>query len=162
MVSKLFAGAVLSLLATLLYFTLFTEGKIPALTVKTTAGETLILNDLKKPLIVNFWATTCPGCIAEMPKLAEIKAKFGDRFDIIAISMDYDPKEQVHKFIEKNPYPFQFVMDSDGALAKEFGDIKLTPTNFLIAPNGNIVYQKIGEPDFALLTQRIEQMSPQF
>jgi thiol-disulfide isomerase/thioredoxin len=115
-----------------------------------------------KPVLVNFWATTCPTCIEEMPDMAKMKQQLGDRFELIAVAMDYDPKEQVAKFIQSNPYPFVFTHDQDGSLAKAFGDIKLTPTTFLIAPNGKIVYQHIGVIHFDQVTQRIEQMSPQF
>ena len=159
---KLFIVVVLGLLAGLIYVTLFSQGlgKAPEITVKTNQNSTLALHAPKKPVLVNFWATTCPGCIAEMPHLAEIKREFGDQFELVAISMDYDPKAQVQKFIENNPYPFSYVMDTEGKLAQAFGDIQLTPTSFLIAPNGNIVYQKIGEVDFDLVRTKIQQMTP--
>jgi len=161
--SKLFGLLVIALLATLLYLTVFSDGlgKAPAITVNSNQGQVIELNNPKKPILVNFWATSCPGCIAEMPHLAEMKNQFGDRFEMVAISMDYDPAEQVQKFIKNNPYPFIFVSDTDGAMAKAFGDVLLTPTSFLIAPNGNIVYKQIGEVQFDLVKERIKQMSPQ-
>lgn len=160
--SKLFGILVLVLLGTLLYLTVFSEGlgKAPDITVKTAQGERIQLNKPMKPVLVNFWATTCPGCIAEMPHLAQMKRKFGDKFELVAVSMNYDPAEQVQKFIAKNPYPFSFVRDSDGKIAEAFGGVLLTPTSFLIAPNGNIVYQKIGEVDFDIVTERIKKMTP--
>uniref|UniRef100_Q31FB2 Thioredoxin-like protein n=1 Tax=Hydrogenovibrio crunogenus (strain DSM 25203 / XCL-2) TaxID=317025 RepID=Q31FB2_HYDCU len=160
--SKLFGILVLVLLGTLLYLTVFSEGlgKAPDITVKTAQGESIQLNKSMKPVLVNFWATTCPGCIAEMPHLAQMKRKFGDKFELVAVSMNYDPAEQVQKFIAKNPYPFSFVQDSDGKIAEAFGGVLLTPTSFLIAPNGNIVYQKIGEVDFDIVTERIKKMTP--
>lgn len=160
--SKLFGLLVIALLGTLLYLTVFSDslGKGPEITVKTASGESLALNLPKKPVLVNFWATTCPGCIAEMPHLATMKNKFGDKFELVAVSMDYDPAEQVQKFIAKNRYPFSFVMDTDGKIAEAFGGVMLTPTSFLIAPNGNIVYQKIGEVDFELVTDKVQKMMP--
>lgn len=160
--SKLFGILVLVLLGTLLYLTVFSEGlgKAPEITVKTAQGESIQLNKPMKPILVNFWATTCPGCISEMPHLAQMKRKFGDKFELVAVSMNYDPAEQVQKFIAKNPYPFSFVQDTDGKIAEAFGGVLLTPTSFLIAPNGNIVYQKIGEVDFDIVTERIKKMTP--
>lgn len=160
--SKLFGILVLLLLGTLLYLTVFSDGlgKAPEITVKTAQGESIQLNKPMKPVLVNFWATTCPGCITEMPHLAQMKRKFGDKFELVAVSMNYDPAEQVEKFIAKNPYPFSFVSDTDGKIAEAFGGVLLTPTSFLIAPNGNIVYQKIGEVDFDLVAQRIKKMTP--
>lgn len=160
--SKLFGVLVIVLLGTLLYLTVFSDGlgKAPNITVKTASGEALTLDKPMKPVLVNFWATTCPGCIEEMPHLAEMKHKFGDKFELVAVSMDYDPVEQVQKFIEQKNYPFSFVMDTQAEIAQAFGGVMLTPTSFLIAPNGNIVYQKIGEVDFQLVTERIQNMTP--
>ncbi|MDX1346990.1 MAG: TlpA disulfide reductase family protein [Thiomicrorhabdus chilensis] len=161
--SKLFAILVVALLGSLLYFTVFSDGlgKAPSVTVKDAQGQSIDLSQPKKPILVNFWATSCPGCIAEMPHLAKMKQTLGDRFEIVAVSMNYDPAKQVEKFIQNNPYPFIFVMDKDGKIAEAFGEVLLTPTSFLIAPNGNIVYRQVGEVQFDLVSERIKQMSPQ-
>lgn len=159
--TKLFAGLVIVLIGALLFFTFSGGEKAPNVQVKLNSGENISFNLPKKPVLVNFWATSCPSCIAKMPGLAQLKQEFGDRFEIISISMDYDPAQQVDAFIKANPYPFNFIKDSDGQLSEAFGNIRLTPTTFLIAPNGNIVYRKIGDSDFDFLRQRIEQLSPQ-
>ncbi|MBF6058247.1 MULTISPECIES: peroxiredoxin family protein [Thiomicrorhabdus] len=161
--SKIFTVFIIGLLGTLLYLTVFSDGlgQAPSVSVKTSQGQTIQLDKPLKPVLVNFWATSCPGCIKEMPEMAKMKQALGDRFELVAISMQYDPKEQVEKFIANNPYPFTFVMDSDGKLAKAFGDVLLTPTSFLIAPNGRIVYQIVGELQFEQVAERIKRMSPQ-
>lgn len=160
---KIFGVLVVGLLAALLYLTVFSDGlgQAPDIKIKNAQGQTITLSKPLKPVLVNFWATSCPGCIKEMPDLAKMKHALGDRFELIAISMDYDPAEQVQTFIKNNPYPFVFVMDSDGEMAKAFGNILLTPTSFLIAPNGKIVYKQIGEVHFDKVAERIKQMSPQ-
>lgn len=160
--TKLFAGLVALLVGALVYFSISGGEKAPNVQFTLDSGEQINLTLPKKPILVNFWATSCPSCVAKMPDMAKLKAEFGDRFEIIAISMDYDPKNQVETFIRANPYPFNFVQDTDGAYSEAFGNIRLTPTTFLIAPNGNIVYRKIGDSDFEFLAQRINQLSPQF
>ena len=162
--SKIFGLFVILLLGALLYITVFSDGlgKAPPISVTSSQGETIVLNKPMKPVLVNFWATSCPGCIKEMPELAKMKQALGDRFEVVAVSMDYDPINQVEKFIKANPYPFTFVMDTDGEIAKAFGEIQLTPTNILIAPNGSIKLFKVGEPDFDNLAEMIKKMSPQF
>lgn len=159
---KLFGAIVVVLLGTLLYLTVFSDGlgKAPNITVNTSNNTSLNLTKPMKPVLVNFWATTCPGCITEMPHLAEMKNKFGDKFEIVAVSMDYDPADQVQRFLAKNPFPFSFVMDTDGEIAKAFGGVLLTPTSFLIAPNGNIVYRIIGEVEFEKVTDMVTKMTP--
>ncbi|HEY9017002.1 TlpA disulfide reductase family protein [Thiomicrospira sp.] len=159
--TKLLMGAVIVLVGAVLIFTLSGGEKAPSLTVTASNGEPLELNLPKKPVLVNFWATSCPSCVSKMPSLAELKNELGDRFELLAISMDYDPAPQVDAFIKAHNYPFNFIKDTDGALSRAFGDIKLTPTTFLIAPNGNIVYRKIGDTDMTHLRERIEKLSPQ-
>lgn len=159
---KLFGLIVLGLIGILLYLTVFSDGlgKAPAITVKTAQGQMLQLDRPMKPVMVTFWATTCSGCIAEMPHLAKIKQQFGDKLELVAVSMEYDPAEQVEKFTAKNPYPFSFVKDTDGKIASAFGEVLLTPTSYLIAPNGNIQYRKVGEVDFEWVKQAIAKMTP--
>lgn len=160
---NVFSALVVVLLGALLYFTVFSDGlgKAPEVLVKTADNQALNLSYPKKPVLVNFWATSCPGCIEKMPELASMKQRLGDRFTLVAVSMNYDPVEQVQNFINKNQYPFDFVMDTDNQIAEAFGGVLLTPTSFLIAPNGNIVYQKIGDVDMPMLETRIKQLSPQ-
>lgn len=164
MATKIFGGFVIALLATLVYFSVFSEGlgKAPDLTLQAPNHAPINLSMPKKPILVNFWATTCPGCVAEMPQLAELKQRLGDKLTLVAISMNYDPAEQVQNFIAKNQYPFEFIMDTDGQYAQAFGGINLTPTSFLIAPNGNIKYLKIGTVDFNQIETLVTQMTPEF
>lgn len=159
--TKLLAGLVIVLVGAILVFTLSGGEKAPEVSVTASNGEPLSLTLPKKPVLVNFWATSCPSCVSKMPSLAELKNELGDRFELLAISMDYDPAPQVDAFIKAHNYPFNFIKDSDGQLSQAFGEIKLTPTTFLIAPNGNIVYRKIGDTDMAFLKQRIQELSPQ-
>ncbi|MBN2646944.1 MAG: TlpA family protein disulfide reductase [Thiotrichales bacterium] len=162
--SKLFGGLVVLLLGALLYVTVFSDGlgKGPEIKITNTQGQEFVLSKPQKPVLVNFWATTCPGCIEKMPALAKMKQELGDRFELVAVSMEYDPQAQVQKFIQANPYPFVFVMDQQGKIAEGFGEVLLTPTTFLVAPNGKIVYKKIGEMDFNQVSDLIQKMSPQF
>ncbi|BBN60181.1 peroxiredoxin family protein [Hydrogenovibrio marinus] len=159
--SKLFSLLVVVLLAALIYVTVFSgNGQAPDIQVKTASNQTLNLSKPMKPVLVNFWATTCPGCVAEMPHLADMKKKFGDKFELVAVSMDYDPEDQVKKFMANHSYPFTYIMDKTGSMAKAFGGVMLTPTSFLIAPNGNIVYQKVGEIDYAIVNKKLAEMTP--
>ncbi len=153
--SKLFVVFVISLLGLLLYVTVFSGGigKAPHVII-----ENIRIDKPLKPIMVIFWATTCPPCIEKMPKLAKLKEKHGDDFDVIAISMHYDPKSQVERFIENNPFPFIFVQDTNGKLAEKFGGVFLTPTTFLISPNGTIVYHRVGEVDFGIVEEKLTTM----
>ncbi len=120
---------------------------------KTTA-------DLKgKVTLVNFWATSCVTCVAEMPKVIATYNKYKDRgYDTLAVAMSYDPPSYVVNYTETRQLPFKVAIDNTGAVAKAWGEVKLTPTTYLVNKRGEIVKQYVGEPDFAALHQLIEKL----
>lgn len=112
-----------------------------------------------KVTLVNFWATTCTSCVAEMPELIRTHQKFQPRgFETVAVAMSYDPVEWVLNFSQSRQLPFKVALDRNGELAKSWGDVKLTPTTFLVDRQGQIVKRYVGAPDFAALHQLIEQL----
>ncbi len=116
--------------------------------------------DLKgKVTLVNFWATTCVSCVKEMPELAATYLKFKDRgFETVAVAMSYDPPTYVVNFAQSRQLPFKVAIDNTGAVAQAWGDIKITPTTFIVDKKGQIVKRYIGEPDFAALHQLLEKL----
>jgi len=151
-----FAVALFGILA-YVWFTPSGLKQAPPLVVTTLGGERISLEQLQgRPVLVTFWATTCPGCVKEMPHLVELYKELGPQgFELIALAMSYDPEDQVREMVRLKRLPYKVVLDSDGAAARAFGDVKLTPTNFLIDPNGRIVQQKLGEMDIDALRNRI-------
>jgi peroxiredoxin len=113
---------------------------------KTTA-------DLKgKVTLVNFWATSCVTCVAEMPKVISTYNKYQSQgYDTLAVAMSYDPPSYVVNYTETRKLPFKVAIDNTGAVAKAWGDVQLTPTTYLVNKRGEIVKQYVGEPDFAAL-----------
>lgn len=130
----------------------------PQASFSTLGGEKLALDSLRgKVVLVNFWATSCPGCIKEMPDLVSTWQKYHSRgLETIAVAMSYDPPEYVRQFAEKNGLPFTVALDTSGAVAQAFGNVRVTPTTFVIDKQGQIIQQYVGEPDFAQLHALIE------
>ncbi|WP_431098886.1 TlpA family protein disulfide reductase [Polaromonas aquatica] len=120
---------------------------------KTTA-------DLKgKVTLVNFWATSCVTCVAEMPKIISTYNKYNSQgYDTVAVAMSYDPPSYVVNYAQTRQLPFKVAIDNTGSVAKAWGDVKLTPTTYLVNKRGEIVKQYVGEPDFAALHQLIEKL----
>ena len=116
--------------------------------------------DLKgKVTLVNFWATTCVSCVKEMPELAATYNKFKDRgFETVAVAMSYDPPSYVVNFAQSRQLPFKVAIDNTGSVAQAWGDIKLTPTTFIVDKKGQIVKRYVGEPDFAALHQLLDKL----
>jgi len=123
-------------------------------------GTTLSSNQLQgKVSLVNFWATSCTSCVAEMPELVATHQKFKDRgFDTVAVAMSYDPPSYVVNFAQSRQLPFKVAIDNTGAVARAWGEIKLTPTTFLVNKRGVIVKRFVGTPDFVELHQLIDKL----
>jgi peroxiredoxin len=130
----------------------------PQVTFVSLQGERIATADLRgKVVLVNFWATDCATCVKEMPDLVRTYDRYRDRgFELIAVAMKHDPPNYVINYAEKNALPFKVALDPLGELARAFGEVKLTPTTFLIDKRGNIVSRILGEPDFAQLQRLIE------
>ena len=150
---------VLLTLVVLFFLSLATNKKVPEIAVTSITGEAIKLyQDKNNFTIINFWATDCPGCIKEMPGLTNVYNQLkGQGLQIIAVSMSYDPPNQVLNFTQKNKIPFPVVLDVDGQIARSFGDIRLTPTSILIDKNGKIIDKVIGELDFNKLNALLKK-----
>lgn len=134
--------------------------RAPSVAMTTLDGERFDLTELRgKPVLVTFWATNCPSCIAEMPHLVELHEEFHEEgFEIVGVAMHYDPPEKVERLVERRELPYRIVLDQDKAIMDAFGGVRVTPTSYLINPKGRIVKRKIGEFDTAELRNRVERM----
>src|SRR5690606_26153841 len=74
----------------------------PEVNFTTLDGREINLADLRgQPVLVTFWATTCPGCVAEIPHLKNLYSELGPQgMELIAVAMSYDPPEQVAAMVE--------------------------------------------------------------
>lgn len=112
-----------------------------------------------KVLLVNFWATSCATCVAEMPQIAATHEKFKARgYETLAVAMSYDAPAHVSNFAQSRRLPFGVAIDNTGEIAKRFGDVRITPTSVLINKRGEVVKRYVGAPDFAALHQLVEQL----
>lgn len=123
-------------------------------------GSSKTTADLKgRVTLVNFWATSCTTCVAEMPKIIATYDKYRSKgYDTVAVAMSYDPPSYVVNFAQTRKLPFKVAIDNTGAVAKAWGDVQLTPTTFLVNKRGEIVKRYVGEPDFNQLHQLIEKL----
>ena len=140
----------LVILLTSLVLISFQKDNIDSLDMTTINGEKITSKDLLgKVVLINFWATDCPGCIAEMPGLINTYNKYKNQnFELIAVSMFYDPPSHVLSFSKNNSLPFPVVLDIEKKIAAQFSNVTLTPTSFLINHQGKIINRIIGEINF--------------
>jgi len=152
------AAAVLAFVGALAY-ALMDKPRAPVATFTTLEGKPIALDALHgKVVLVNFWATTCPGCVREMPGMIDAYKKYKDRgFEVVAVAMSYDPPNYVANFAQTRQLPFPVALDVDGGHARAFGNVQLTPTSFIIGKDGHIIEQKLGELDFVRLNALLDK-----
>jgi peroxiredoxin len=157
--SRILAGVVAAAIAFAAFAVWNARPKAPAVTFVSLQGEKITTTSLRgKVVLVNFWATDCVTCVKEMPEIVATHNKYRDRgFETIAVAMRHDPPNYVLSYTEKNKLPFKVALDPMGELAKAFGEVKLTPTTFVIDKQGNVVTRILGEPDFAKLHALLEE-----
>lgn len=156
------AGIVLvvALVATAAWFMPMGLRAAPSLVGQTLAGQTVTLEQYRgKPVLVNFWATTCPSCIEEMPHLIDLYRELNPKgLEIIGVAMAYDPPEQVRAMVKQHQIPYPIVLDTQERIAREFDNVRLTPTTVLITPEGRIAHYRLGLLDISKLKDTIEKM----
>ncbi len=132
----------------------------PAVTFTTITGKIIKLAQLRgHPVIITFWATDCAGCIKEIPPLIELYNQFHPKgLEIIAVAMYYDPPSHVVAMTNARQLPYNVALDLTAEHAMAFGQVRLTPTTFLISAPGNIVFQKTGTFDFIKMKQRLNNL----
>lgn len=120
----------------------------PSVSVTDVKGKALKLEDLKgKYILVDFWATWCAPCIAELPRLQAAYAKYhGDGFEIVGVSLD-ETKSALVDFVQARNLPWRQVHNasSGGDLVEAFG-VGTIPATFLIDPEGTIVRLELRGP----------------
>ena len=136
------------------------SSKAPDVTFSTITGKKIALKELRdKPVIVTFWATDCPGCIKEIPHLIDLYTQYHKQgLEIIAVAMYYDPPNHVITLTEDLHLPYNVALDLQAEHAHAFGDVQLTPSTFLISPEGRLVMKKVGLLDQPALKTQIETL----
>lgn len=165
MKTRLWAGAAVALVVAAGAAVFLGTGSAvaPASTFVLLDGSQRTTADLKgRVTLVNFWATSCTTCVAEMPELVATHEKYKALgFQTFAVAMSYDPPAYVVNFAQTRKLPFQVAIDNTGAVAKAWGDVQLTPTTYLVDKRGQIVKRYVGTPDFGELHQLIERLLAQ-
>ncbi len=159
LVKPLLITVVVLAVAGALGYALIDKPVAPVATFTTLEGKRIALESLRgKVVLVNFWATSCPGCIKEMPALVETYQQYKNKgFEIVAVAMSYDPPNYVLNFAQTRQLPFPVALDVDGAHARAFGNVQLTPTSFIVGKDGSVLEQKIGDLDFVKLKALLDK-----
>jgi peroxiredoxin len=152
-IKKILIPLVILGLLVALFLSLSQKPQAPDVTFTTIEGKKISMASLKgKVVLVNFWATDCPGCVKEIPALVDTYKNYHAKgFEVIAVAMPYDPPAQVLNYVRQKALPFPVMHDGLEEITQAFGGINLTPTTYIFDKQGNRLQRIIGEIDFTKL-----------
>ncbi|GLB60794.1 peroxiredoxin family protein [Cytobacillus sp. NCCP-133] len=130
--------------------------KAPDFELKNLEGETVKLSDYKgKKIMLNFWATWCPPCKAEMPDIQKFYTEKGNKIVILAVNID--PQYDVEGFAKEMRVNFPILLDEDEKAVKAY-QILTIPTTFFIDEQGIIRNKYLSAMSIDMMRQYIDEM----
>lgn len=137
----------------------FEQRPAPDLSFGLIDGSRIALSELRgRVVLVDFWATSCVVCVAEMPGLARLHRELAPRGLVtVAVAMPYDRPDFVVHFARTRDLPFAVALDPMGQAVRALGPVRGTPTLLLIDRSGTIVDAFEGSIDFPGLRAAIER-----
>ena len=109
--------------------------------------------------LVNFWATSCTICVAEMPDLVQLHQRFHARgFEILAIAMPWDRPDQVLAFNARHALPFPVALDPLGEAVRAWGGVDGTPLSWLVDRQGQVCERWLGRLPLRAARSAIEKL----
>lgn len=115
----------------------------PDFTLMSLDGTAVTLSELRgTPVLINFWATWCVPCIAEMPALQQLADDFGERLIVLGINLREAP-DDVSAFVTQYQIDFTILLHPTDDVVLNYQVINL-PQTLLVAPDGTVVYRQFG------------------
>jgi thiol-disulfide isomerase/thioredoxin len=124
-----------------------------AVSMEDLEGNIITTDDLRgKVTLVNFWATWCGPCKAEIPDLIQLQERYSDHLQVIGVSTDEGPTQMVEDFATQYGINYPVVMMTP-ELNQAFPGVMALPTSFIIDPDGRVVKTHVGLISAGVLEQ---------
>ncbi len=124
--------------------------RLPQIEAKLIDGTTFSI-EKGKPLIIHFWAISCPVCKLEAPNIETVSKKY----DVLTIAVNSGSDEEVKNYIQENQLSFKVLNDVNGAWTTEF-NIEVFPTTFIYDAKGKLRFTEVGYTTTSGLLARLE------
>jgi thiol-disulfide isomerase/thioredoxin len=138
----------------------FVRNPDPAPDFKLTGldGKPVTLASAKgKVILLNFWATWCGPCRAEIPDLIELQNKYKDRLQILGLVVDDDDQDAIKKFVAEFNINYPVAIATDDVRI-QYGGIGALPTSFMLDSDGRVVQKHEGLRDPVLYETEIRSL----
>ena len=136
------------------------EGKIVKFKIKGTENEYFSLSDHEgKTVVINFWATWCTPCVAELPHFDRLYREGGESLTVLAIHSGF-VTEDVEAWLAGYDYAMPFALDEGEAISQSYGVSAMLPHTVIIGPDGEIIYNAPGSLNYEELTELINELPP--
>ena len=138
----------------------FVRNPDPAPDFKLTSldGKPLTLADFQgKVVFLNFWATWCGPCRAEVPDLVALQERYKDHLQIIGLDVDDDDTAEIQKYVKETGIDYPVAMTPDD-LRVQYGGIPALPTTFILDTEGRVVQKHVGYTDPELYETEIRAL----
>ena len=130
----------------------------PDFNLNSLDGKPLTLADARgKVVLLNFWATWCGPCRAEVPDLVTLQQRYEGRLEVIGLNVDDEDAAEVQKYVDENGINYPVAMTPD-KVREEYGGIAALPTSFLVDTEGRVVQKHVGLWDLAFFETEIRAL----
>ena len=130
--------------------------KAPDFELKTLSGDTVKLSNLKgKKVMLNFWATWCPPCKAEMPEMEQFSKQIGA--DTVILAVNIDPQLDVKGFVGENKITFPILLDTDDKVNEAYQILSI-PTTYFINSKGIIQNKYTGAMKLDIMKKYTDEL----
>lgn len=137
------------------------RAKAPEFTLLNREGESVSLEDFRgRAVVLNFWASWCPPCRAEMPEFLELSKELGDEAVLLTVNItdgQRETKATAESFLDEGGYSFEVLFDEGGRVADKYA-ITGIPATFILDKNGRVFRKIEGQTKKATVQKEIENV----